>query len=252
MLIIDASPQLWTPVYLPIGSLSLWFDAFDLSTITLSGSTVSQWRDKSGNNRHASQNNSSLRPTYDNSTILANTNTFLQLASRLTLTGNATLIMLAANNGGQIFVPFDTDNSINVTTNNLKFMWFNGWNGFTTSFASGSFPNLLTGVSFTGNSPAFFSWRRQETIGTFRYNFNNVNQTFNNSAIEIDFPVGARQTNFSSATRHYEMLVVNQSLSNSTLDVLEGYLAWKHPWNLQSLLPANHPFKNRAPLVSDI
>lgn len=251
MIIIDASPQLWTPANLPTGSLSLWFDASDFSTITLSSGRVSQWRDKSTNLILATQNNSALRPIYDNNTILANTNTFLQLASRLTLTANATLIMLAANNGGQIFVPFDTTSSIDVTTNNVKFMWFNGWNGFTTSFASGSFPNLLANVSFTGTSPAFFLWRRQGTIGTFSYNFNKVTRTFNNNAIEIDYPVGARQTNLSSATRHYEMLVINQALSDSMLDILAGYLAWKQPWNLQSSLPVNHPFKNRAPLVSD-
>lgn len=244
---------LWTPANLPTGSLSLWFDASDLSTITLSLSSdsVSQWQDKSTNLILATQNNSALRPIYDNNTILANTNTFLQLASRLTLTGDATLIMLASNIGGRIFVPFDTSASVATGTSNSKFMWFDTWNGFGTNFASGSFPNLLSNASFTGNSPAFFSWRRQETIGTFRYNFNAVNQTFNNSNIEIDFPVGARQTNLPATTRYYEMLVVNQALSDSTLDVLEGYLAWKKPWNLQSFLPASHPFKDRAPLVFD-
>lgn len=252
MIIIDASPQLWTPANLPTGSLSLWFDASDLSTITLSSGRVSQWRDKSINLILAAQNNSALRPIYDNNTILANTNTFIQLPSRLTLTGNATLVMLAANNGGQIFVPFDTTSSITASSSNLKFMFYDGWNGFSTSFASGSFPNLLSNASFTGNSPAFFSWRRQGTVGTFSYNFNRVTRTFNNNAIEIDYPVGARQTNLSSATRHYEMLVINQALSDSTLDILAGYLAWKQPWNLQSSLPANHPFKNRAPLVSDM
>lgn len=44
-----------------------WFDAADLSTITLNGSTVSQWRDKSGNNRHASQATPAAQPIFTES-----------------------------------------------------------------------------------------------------------------------------------------------------------------------------------------
>lgn len=41
---------------------AVWFDADDDSTITQSSNLVSQWRDKSGNNRHAYQNNSGDQP----------------------------------------------------------------------------------------------------------------------------------------------------------------------------------------------
>lgn len=55
--------RLLTPIFL--GSrLALWLDADDFSTITLNGSTVSQWRDKSGNGRHVSQNNASAQPEF--------------------------------------------------------------------------------------------------------------------------------------------------------------------------------------------
>ena len=40
----------WTPAELPT---HLWFDGADASTITHSSNAVTQWRDKSGNNRHA-------------------------------------------------------------------------------------------------------------------------------------------------------------------------------------------------------
>jgi hypothetical protein len=39
-------------------------DAADPTTTVLSGTTVTAWNDKSGNSRHASQSNSSLRPNY--------------------------------------------------------------------------------------------------------------------------------------------------------------------------------------------
>jgi hypothetical protein len=51
----------WTPAKL--SDLALWLDADDASTITLNGSTVSQWNDKSGNGRNASQATAANQPT---------------------------------------------------------------------------------------------------------------------------------------------------------------------------------------------
>lgn len=48
-----------------ISGLALWLDASDASTVTLNGSAVSQWRDKSGNSRHASQSVAANQPLYD-------------------------------------------------------------------------------------------------------------------------------------------------------------------------------------------
>jgi hypothetical protein len=58
---VSAGP--WTPADLG-ASLALWLDAADASTITLNGSNVSQWDDKSGNDRHASQATASFQPLY--------------------------------------------------------------------------------------------------------------------------------------------------------------------------------------------
>jgi hypothetical protein len=55
-----ASTEPWTPANV---TTALWLDADDASTITLNGSAVSQWNDKSGNNRHATQASASWQPT---------------------------------------------------------------------------------------------------------------------------------------------------------------------------------------------
>jgi hypothetical protein len=48
-----------------IAGLALWLDAADSSTISLDGSSnVEEWRDKSGNNRHAGQTTGANRPDY--------------------------------------------------------------------------------------------------------------------------------------------------------------------------------------------
>ena len=52
----------WTPASLG-SSLALWLDASDASTITSTGGLVSEWRDKSGNSRHATQATSAYQPS---------------------------------------------------------------------------------------------------------------------------------------------------------------------------------------------
>ena len=52
--------SLWSPKLL---APALWLDAADLTTITSSGGAVSQWNDKSGNNRHFVQATSTLQPS---------------------------------------------------------------------------------------------------------------------------------------------------------------------------------------------
>lgn len=55
--------SLWTPAEL--SSLALWLDAMDESRILRdANSRVSQWSDKSGNNRHVYQETGNLRPLY--------------------------------------------------------------------------------------------------------------------------------------------------------------------------------------------
>lgn len=48
---------------LPTADLLVWYDASDAATITLTGSSVTDWDDKSGNGHHLSQANASLQPT---------------------------------------------------------------------------------------------------------------------------------------------------------------------------------------------
>lgn len=47
-----------------IPGLALWLDGADASSVTLNGTNVSQWRDKSNNLRHFSQSTSGAQPAY--------------------------------------------------------------------------------------------------------------------------------------------------------------------------------------------
>lgn len=67
------SPRLLRPrnAFSPrsISGLQLWLDASDAASVTLNGSTVSQWSDKSGGNRHATQGTANNQPTYTTNAV---------------------------------------------------------------------------------------------------------------------------------------------------------------------------------------
>jgi hypothetical protein len=56
-------PKLWRPTELG-AALALWLDAEDTASITLNGSNVSQWSDKSGRNNHLPNAVASTQPAY--------------------------------------------------------------------------------------------------------------------------------------------------------------------------------------------
>ncbi len=56
-----ALPAAATPV---MSGLISWLDANDAATMSLTGSSVTQWRDKSGNGNHVNQAASAAQPTY--------------------------------------------------------------------------------------------------------------------------------------------------------------------------------------------
>lgn len=58
---LNYEPDAFSPSNLP--NLALWLDASDTATISLSGSAVTQWNDKSGNSRNFTQSTSTNRPS---------------------------------------------------------------------------------------------------------------------------------------------------------------------------------------------
>lgn len=57
-----APPEPFSPD--DLANLALWLDASDSGTVTLNGSDVSAWADKSGNGRNMSQGSAALQPAY--------------------------------------------------------------------------------------------------------------------------------------------------------------------------------------------
>jgi len=99
-----------------ISGLSVWYDASDWSTITLNGSAVSQWGDKSGNGLHASQSTANNQPTY-----AANRRNGLAV---VTFDGvNDSLVTSSFADGWTAFTSFSVFNATTSIGIGLQILW---------------------------------------------------------------------------------------------------------------------------------
>lgn len=225
----------WTPAALG-SSLALWLDAEDASKITLNGSTVSQWQDKSGNNRHATQSTAANQPTYttnglngkpvvtfDGSSDFMNVTSFNQAVSLAIMGSGGTITSpLVSGAAPSNFAPAWNANADLVayraqSTSTISNVTLGG---LSTNFAIGFVSvNISAGsVGISGNGAALTAFPQSlntadTTINTIGRDYGGVDQ-FSNGSIA-------------------ELIVASTVLNLADRQRLEGYLAWK--WS--GLLP---------------
>lgn len=272
MLIIDASPQLWTPANLSAGRLSFWQDVSDLSSIILQ-SGVSQWRDKSGNNRHFTQSVADSQPSYSSTAFFGlpgitfdGVNDNLQLAGISSQITNQThgvywvFRRISGNSGGSGYNPTISTKIVgnaeggalhyvrNTSNLGASYPYYTQPNTTAYDITSGTAYDNTTGyvMAFQANAPRATAWSVHRN-GTLEGSTNAIyTPNTNNEGYVLAHQIGHnRYFNCVFA----EVLMV-QTVTDSTRNLIEGYLAWK--WGLQGNLSASHPFRNRPPLISDI
>ena len=277
---IPARGAPWTPVELPQPP-ALWLDAADAGTITLNGSAVSQWNDKSGNSRNFAQATGANQPAYSATSFNTSypgvtfdgSSDFMSAGDTLDMGTNSLTVMSAvryANNnvGGTII------GKTRAAGGDGRWSLFRSLSGG--SFGGGSQNNS---VLFIGGSIAAFAQvadsstsvkidgfvADRSTSGSLKIWSNGVstatasftgNSTDFNSTDQL--LLGAYQ-NSSGTTPPTagsylngviaEVVVVQTAMSDTDRQKLEGYLAWK--WGMQASLPADHPYKSAAPVSSD-
>jgi hypothetical protein len=239
----------WTPAQL---TTALWLDAADASTITLNGSTVSQWSDKSGNARNATQSSASLQPTYNTTVVngrpaLVFTNNRLDLPAGTYTASPA--IAVAMNRGTQFSAAMFLQNTTQIILA-LNYLaatnfWFSRRGSAqiapTVPSASAGGTDIYLGDSGASNG----------TTWTYTYNGSTPATTTN-----LGLAGGAANGNWIGRDADdtlplqgniSEIVVTNGNLSTADRQKLEGYLAWK--WGLVANLPAGHPFKTTPPTL---
>jgi hypothetical protein len=261
----------WTPVQL---STALWLDAADASTLTLNGSTVSQWRDKSGNARHVAQATAANQPT----------RTLNGLAGRTVLTFdgadwlfNATPGALIRNVAGGTMaavisysvipavagVPVGVVNPTPNARFNLNlqvpsaFLSTGARRLDTDTSASSSSsvaqaintPVIQVGVAdFAGNSLQLFANGTGATAGSYSSGAGNSSNTDANTlVVGGSSPDDGVTVNNPHSGFVGEVVITNTAMSTDDRQRLEGYLAWK--WGLVASLPVTHPYRLSPPFV---
>ena len=229
----------FTPLNIP--GCTLWLDAADSTSMTLSGSNVTAWADKSGGGRNASSAGTST-PILSNSSIVFNgagrfstsyssiqtIETFF-IVFRATVSSSFVLAGGASTN--QRFFYVDPASSRWIYLGAIA-VW-GAWN--TVPFAIGT--RHLTGFSWSSpssrtlflNGSTLTSLSTAGTPGAF-------------SGTPTSTSIGDGLTGEIN-----EVIGYNAVLTGSQQQQLEGYLASK--WSLQANLPA-HPFKLYPPLVT--
>jgi len=232
----------FTRIFQPtdIAGCQLWFDAADSSTITLSGSNVSQWNDKSGSGFSLVKSGSYALPTFTNGGVYFNNATltqtitnpvnFFQYGQSGTTFIVANIIAPSANSNSFILyfqsrsssyylVFSSTDNSNNT------YIIFNNTGGNPTASAS---------FKYSGTTNIIVTSRN---LGTCYISYNGTSQTVSQSGntYGIDYinsiNIGNGPTSFGTV---YEIIHYNTYLTSSQQQQIEGYLAWK--WGLNGQL----------------
>lgn len=250
-------PKLWRPTEI---STALWLDAEDASTITLNGSTVSQWNDKSGNSKHVAQTTATNQPTYTSSAIngkpamvfdgagdcLVGTSNFGIFGNPLFAVAGVFSVQLPSQ---QVFLSWGSTGQ----GGGFHYMGAGSGNDVWTGFAGGTQIGTASLTSPATPHVSVISRRATDTANWLvSQNGNNLAVTQGNATAVLlsDGPLNIGRwvagSNFAAMTAG-EIVLLSGLLSAPDRQRLEGYLAWK--WGLEANLPANHPYKLLPPTV---
>jgi hypothetical protein len=251
----------WTPAQT---TTALWLDAADAGTVTTVSSAVSQWNDKSGNNRNFTQDTAGSRPAYTAS-ALNGLSAVTPDGSNDWLTGpvvfsGATpsdyfliaavkilnITDVGANTGNGLF--YQTGSAVLNSNVYLNLAQAPNFKVVTDLFppTGGSLSSATTIQSNT--SYIFATSRLSGTRVIWIDSVINATQSstenYSGNAIIASDLFMLRGTN-NALNAHVGEVIALQYPSTLNRQKLEGYLA--HKWGLTANLPVDHPYRNIPP-----
>jgi hypothetical protein len=240
-----------TPTFQPtfFSNCTLWLDAADRSTVSAAGTSVTQWRDKSGSGNHASvvgtirytavigglpaMNYPGTAPNYLTGTLINNGTTMtsfavfqmnsasytsarvLSLAKTATSDFNNTLYTAAISRSGSSFLSYRASSPRG-------------------SIAATFGTAVQNATVFTGASNTYYQNGTAGTTvassGSFGYSNYEVGGSFGEESL----------VPYSGCV--CEVIHYTSALDTTQRQQVEGYLAWK--WGIQGSLDSAHPYKS--------
>lgn len=234
-----------------ISACTLWLDAADSSTITLS-SGVSQWRDKSGNMNDAVQATGSLQPTYANSSVTFNGSSHYMtlvspsiLPSGFTVTGTY-FFVTRLTSSGSVGVFFMYGPNTPFTAQNPQFYYNTSSQLVVDVFGTGAITDTSNALNTTTILSSTISTTGTGTVTGWRNGISFGSNIYVKDAITPEqCLIGVSKLNTGALSFYYpgninEIIIYNNILSTPQRQQIEGYLAAK--WGLSSSLPTTQPF----------
>jgi hypothetical protein len=257
----------WSPALLPTSVVRTWVDAASPATITLNGSKVSAWSDRSPYAANFSQASAAAQPTYITSEPgLPNGKPIVRFDGTSSVLNGAWSVPNSA--ATVAFVAKDTGSSV-AAPNNVNGVFASGCGGWGAYSVSGTAYVLDGAGGGTPNSAnttsAITSWRT--ITGTYSQGSTSGTSIWADGVLEEAWAGGGAVTGNGSDTQLggrtcggyntrlfkgdlAEVVVTDGALSTFDRQALEGYLAWK--WGTQTGLPVGHPYQTAAPLMSPV
>lgn len=236
-----------------ISNCCLWLDASDTTTITLSGSNVTQWRDKSGSNNHGTGVNN---PTYSNGTMnfVHASQTCFTLPNGALPSGNAScgyFVVFTNNDSSVGNAPSPLTDGTALIGGGQTEGWnaWEMWSRATQTLYWGVWYSAISTPYTTLNSNTIFSTQYNSNgggangIGTMVVNGTIVGsqtgwgprtQTNNNNYVGSMY----RGTAYAHSGTISEVIVYSNALTTQQQQQIEGYLAQK--WQFKNALPGGH------------
>lgn len=247
-------PRRWTPAQL--GTLSLWLDADDATTITVS-TGVSQWNDKSGNGRNVSQSTGANQPSYVvNAQNGRHTVRFAGSSSQY-LEGGDVLDVLAG--GMSAAVVYKWTSGVVITKGRRAAAANGEWQLYANYMylRAGAADRTSTSIG-TSTAISVQAWLVDRTNGVASAR-NGDTPAFTGTGFpdtasyntDYRFTVGGEENTgggglFSAFTGDICEVVLSLATWTTTeRQQVVGYLA--HKWGLAGNLPSDHPYKSVAP-----
>lgn len=236
-----------------IQNLALWLDGadpFGNGTIPAQSTLMSNWTDKSNFKDDAFQTVVGNRPNY-------NTNGFMNFNGSNAFF-NLSDISFVVNTAFSIFIVEQRQtNTANFIINGLTLLPLQNLHigyristGFTFAFWASDLEASVPAFTTLATEPfRIWSFIYTGTQRTIFLNGSNVatqaltTNLLNTTSGRIGFNTFDARTHYTGNIR--EIIFTKPSIDGFLRAQTEGYLAWK--WNLQSNLPASHPFKNAPP-----
>jgi len=254
---------IWTPAEI---TTSLWLDAADATTVTTVSGAVSQWNDKSGNARHASQSTAANRPSYPGTALNSKstvdfdgTNDVLTATLATGLSDSYAVFAVVVPRRNQQIEGYVVSEVASYSNywfllgrggsggQKMGISMFDGSNNPLSDWAT--LPTLDAGYIMCGirdtttGSRKLFYYQDATLRGDVTDDTSLTAPTYSN--LQIGGQVN--QSDRYGQVRIGEVVIVPSLLSTTTRQLIEGYLA--HKWGLASSIPSDHPYKNSAPTI---